>query len=403
MKLKSFTLIELLIAMGLFSLVATMAVGTFVITQNLNYKVSNLRLVQEEASSAVELISREVSAAPKNSLNITENPPSLTIQKIDPQTGQTISEIFEKSDNNLRFRVTGTDSGAGTGGRTIAGIDFDGGDDYVNGSITPITDTVCTLSAWINPDSGGENNEGRIVSISTPGYGTLFLWPNSRIKAAFANSYPNENNSVSSTTYSIGSWQHVLVTYDNASAPKIYLNGVEVSYSSRSFAGAVTADPANFIIGTNDTDGTYTFDGKIAEVAVWDVALTPTEIAQLANAQIKDMPLQIQPSNLKGYWPMDDGPEGTSADGDTVRDASGNGNNGIGNDGANNTGLTWTVTWTGARLPWSVNLNSSAVEVTDLQFAPSSDTSGFVNITIEFKSKAQGNPFLIKTTAITKG
>jgi hypothetical protein len=39
---------------------------------------------------------------------------------------------------------------------------------------------------------------------------------------------------------------------------------------------------------------------------------------------------------------MDDQEAGTSADGDTVRDLSGNGNNGTGNDGADNTGLTWT-------------------------------------------------------------
>jgi hypothetical protein len=39
------------------------------------------------------------------------------------------------------------------------------------------------------------------------------------------------------------------------------------------------------------------------------------------------------------YWPLDNQPDGTAADGDTYRDRVGT-NNGTGSDGANNTGLT---------------------------------------------------------------
>ena len=53
------------------------------------------------------------------------------------------------------------------------------------------------------------------------------------------------------------------------------------------------------------------------------------------------IPIQLFGSNLKTYLTLDDLPDGTSGDGDTFVDRSGNGNDGTGSDGGNNTGLTW--------------------------------------------------------------
>ena len=66
--------------------------------------------------------------------------------------------------------------------------------------------------------------------------------------------------------------------------------------------------------------------------------LSATEMAQIYNSKMRYMPIQI--SSSVGYWPLDDQPDGTSFDGDTAVDRSGNGNDGVGNDGANGTGLT---------------------------------------------------------------
>lgn len=82
--------------------------------------------------------------------------------------------------------------------------------------------------------------------------------------------------------------------------------------------------------------------GTIDEVAVWNAELTDNDISILANSKVKHMPLQISPGNIIFYLPMDDQPDGTSADGDTLVNQDNPGTaNGTGNDGANNTGLTW--------------------------------------------------------------
>lgn len=93
-----------------------------------------------------------------------------------------------------------------------------------------------------------------------------------------------------------------------------------------------------FIARTNGVYGNLI----VNDVAIWKgVAVSGAELSLSYNSRVKHMPLQIQPLNLVAYLPMDDGQDGTSADGATVSDMSGNGNNGTGDDGANNTGLTW--------------------------------------------------------------
>lgn len=83
------------------------------------------------------------------------------------------------------------------------------------------------------------------------------------------------------------------------------------------------------------------FIGELDEIAVWDTNLSVDQREQLYNSRMRYTALQIQTLNLVGFWPLDDGPDGSSADGDLIRDRSGNNLNGIGDDGANNTGLIW--------------------------------------------------------------
>ena len=52
------------------------------------------------------------------------------------------------------------------------------------------------------------------------------------------------------------------------------------------------------------------------------------------------MSLQVDPSNLVMYLPLDDLADGAASNGLTFGDLSGNGNDGTGDDGTNNTGLT---------------------------------------------------------------
>jgi len=73
-----------------------------------------------------------------------------------------------------------------------------------------------------------------------------------------------------------------------------------------------------------------------SEFAIWNTNLTDGEVAQLMNAKLRYLPLQIKKANLKGYWPLDDHPQGTFINAKTFNDISGNGNHGTGVDANDN-------------------------------------------------------------------
>jgi len=81
-------------------------------------------------------------------------------------------------------------------------------------------------------------------------------------------------------------------------------------------------------------DNTFDMDGLIGEVYVWDgVNLSLTERTLLVNSKMKGIGLQIQTAALKGYWSLDDHPDGTALVNEVFTDKSGNGNNGTTNGG----------------------------------------------------------------------
>ncbi len=80
------------------------------------------------------------------------------------------------------------------------------------------------------------------------------------------------------------------------------------------------------------------YKGLVAEVVIITGDGSLATAQRIVSSQIRYMP--IQGGNTKLYLPLDDQPDGTSFDGDTAIDRSGNGNDGTGDDGGNNTGLT---------------------------------------------------------------
>ena len=67
------------------------------------------------------------------------------------------------------------------------------------------------------------------------------------------------------------------------------------------------------------------WDGKITEFAIGDNTLTADEITLMSKSRLKGMPLQIQPTALKLYLPLDDYSAGVSINTLTFNDLSGNG------------------------------------------------------------------------------
>jgi hypothetical protein len=230
--------------------------------------------------------------------------------------------------------------------RLAGGIDFDGVDDLVNcGSGSTLDDiSQTTWMGWMYMRSGYLLN-GRIVakeSAAGDGTGCIFVGDTSGPRVMWAKKFSGALGIWHSPVISSNTWYHVAVTYNDASAandPLIYINGVSQTVTE-------LATPS----GTRNTDATYDltigasgngsqpFDGLIQDVRVYNRILTTAEILAIYNSRSHNFPIM---SGLKGYWPLNDGADGTIANGATARDRSGNGNNGTGDDGANNAGLIW--------------------------------------------------------------
>lgn len=138
--------------------------------------------------------------------------------------------------------------------------------------------------------------------------------------------------------------EYSLILRRNGETFDLFTNGTDkVTLTS---SNAIPAGDDSIRLGTLGLDAIGTvgnFNGIMREIAIWSNDLTDSEISNLHNAYLRDLPINsIQTSSLVIYSRIDDQPSGTSADGDSVMDLSGNGNNGTGDDGANNTGLTWS-------------------------------------------------------------
>lgn len=216
----------------------------------------------------------------------------------------------------------------------FGGIDVDGIDDLFsvpdNASLD-ITQAI-TLDAWVKT-----TNSSGTKFVIMKGVGRYNL-ATSGTKARMLIFDGSTNHSVLSTSdINDGKWHRITGTYDRVNV-KIYVDGVFENQTPAT-TGISTG---NFPLGIGALfNGSNSFPGQIGEAVIWNTALSADEILLGFKAKTKYMPLQIRLGNLAAYWPMDNGLNGTSADGDTARDLSGNGNDGIGNDGGNNTGLIW--------------------------------------------------------------
>ena len=149
------------------------------------------------------------------------------------------------------------------------------------------------------------------------------------------------------TNITVDTWTHFCFVYiDAATDAFLYMNGVQVASDTSIIAtGAKTCSSTDWYIGArNDANvANNIWDGPIEEVSFYRSALTATQVAQLYSARMRRMPCQIG-TTLDKYLPLDDGDDGTNADGDSVFPVCGTDTDaGVGNDGAVDGGLTWSV------------------------------------------------------------
>ncbi|MCF7812843.1 LamG domain-containing protein, partial [Candidatus Gracilibacteria bacterium] len=249
--------------------------------------------------------------------------PSVTEWYFQATAGTTVS-IDNVSVREYKARATDQTSNAnhgiiqGTIDARNHGYEFDGVDDYIdvgdlpNSSISSPTGSM-TWSAWVKTD--GTDHYAYILSSGgqTSSRGLhLDLDPTEKPRCTYHSS-SGGINIVGTTAVTIGEWTHLSCVYDSTSQQlKLYINETlnqTGNFSSSSYSDSNT----NLTFGTpnnNEGNAQYAWEGNIADVRIYDRALTASEISDLTDGKDAGIPI--------GHWPLDR----------HTRDVSGNGNHG---------------------------------------------------------------------------
>ena len=149
-----------------------------------------------------------------------------------------------------------------------------------------------------------------------------------------------QNNSTG--TISVNEWSHVAVVVDSGvtNGTKLYINGSSETLGTHTIT---TNDSAPFQLGKR-YDTSFEFGGLMDEVAIFNSALSATDIASLRDTSgTSPLPADISSLSPVGWWRMGDGtgdtdssggtPANTDAIGTVVNQGSASSANGTGTNG----------------------------------------------------------------------
>jgi hypothetical protein len=151
-------------------------------------------------------------------------------------------------------------------------IVFDGTDDFVSSSLSSSLGTQFSISVWFKKDN---NNTANPVNFQgSPAFELLVDQSNQ------LNIWDGANHLYSFTT-TIGTWYNMTVV-KNATNFLLYVN--DNSSPVLNFASSYNNTNTNFIIGKHSSVSANYMDGNIAQVSIYNRALTTSEISQNFNA-----------------------------------------------------------------------------------------------------------------------
>jgi hypothetical protein len=198
-------------------------------------------------------------------------------------------------------------SGRGNNGELVNGVRessdnlgalvFDGTNDYVEVDVSSFPSGASSFSvgSFIKWNGNGSATNDIIFSYGLDGSNNaVILWINNSGYAEFQ--FGSDTGKVTSTsTISTGIWYHILTTYDK-SQTKIYINSElqgTTNYSSGNIVlnnnvngnkGAIGRFISPYSSQVTSPAGYGTFNGNIAQVQIYNRALTASEIQQNFNA-----------------------------------------------------------------------------------------------------------------------
>ena len=193
---------------------------------------------------------------------------------------------------------------------TQGSASFDGASDYIQLN-TPFSYTNHTVAAWVYAEDDATN---KYIFDNRDAFGDgirVFSMTDEKIRYGV-------NSSDLTTSNSYGNqWVYIVGTYDGTTQ-KLYVDGSLDQSATTSQTISVSSDSK--IGSQNDTIQNW-MDGNLANVAIWNRALSSDEINSVMWKSYDGL-TPSETSGLQAWYSLDD------ISGSSVPDSSGNGNNG---------------------------------------------------------------------------
>ncbi len=192
---------------------------------------------------------------------------------------------------------------------------FDGSDNYIDvGSSGNVWDgtTSLSVSLWVKLNSAGAFHY--LIDSNTLGNAFIGFTIAVKSNGKFAYCVKDDTNLalsyyVNDIGFTFGNWHHIVLVYDRANSNYYYYNNktqytITPSVSSHSHTAFT-----DLYIGRPSQSNNYYADGKIDEVAVWNTALTATQVQSIYDATGTNLTSDLSTvsgSNLKLWLRMGD-------------------------------------------------------------------------------------------------
>ena len=179
--------------------------------------------------------------------------------------------------------------------------DLSGTNQWLSTASTPVTAPPLTLACWFNSDSATalqflvqvEQNASNYFAIAAEGDRA------GDPVAIFIRAAGAQARALRTTTgYSANTWHHACGVFATTSSRTVYIDGGNSATDTfpQSVGAATTVK-----VGAFQSANVAYLDGRIAEVGVWNVALSADEIASLADGMTCD---KVRPQSLVFYAPL---------------------------------------------------------------------------------------------------
>ena len=171
---------------------------------------------------------------------------------------------------------------------------------YLSTASSPASGSPMTIACWVRPVNS--NSTLAVVSVgqaTATHRNQVFVQANTIYLAAVGASGLAQPLSTNTTAFN-NTWVHACGVFTSATSRTVYRDGGSSATNTDNIGSQNTADSIAIGARSNGSFGLF-FNGDIADVGVWNVALNADEIASLADGMTCD---KVRPQSLVFYAPL---------------------------------------------------------------------------------------------------